>query len=184
VVLGHQRLELAKALSDLLFGGAELIKNGHASRHERLTAVFTILREDLHNFGASLPSTPRTICVFGIGTAEITHSSALCTRRVKAPPVRPAALREPAPGLLAASALVCLISVSAPYGSGYHGTYKWAPFCDITATTRYARGSTRWSRRGQRLTEALIEVIAPLEGDREIAVAHLRGRRILRVLKR
>jgi hypothetical protein len=27
LVLGHQRLELAKALSDLLFGGAELIQN-------------------------------------------------------------------------------------------------------------------------------------------------------------
>jgi hypothetical protein len=31
VVLGRKRLELAQALDDLVFGGAELIKNGHAS---------------------------------------------------------------------------------------------------------------------------------------------------------
>jgi hypothetical protein len=29
--LGHERLELAQALADLLVGGAELINNGHAS---------------------------------------------------------------------------------------------------------------------------------------------------------
>jgi hypothetical protein len=34
VVLGHQRLEFAQALGDLLFGGAELIENGHASPHD------------------------------------------------------------------------------------------------------------------------------------------------------
>jgi hypothetical protein len=49
VVFGHQGPELAKALGDLLFGGAELIQNGHAFSSGTGDRCFTILREDLHN---------------------------------------------------------------------------------------------------------------------------------------
>lgn len=54
VIFGNERLELAQTLGHLLFGGAELLKNGHGSRHggpdmvyHTSVAICTTLRSKL-----------------------------------------------------------------------------------------------------------------------------------------
>jgi hypothetical protein len=105
----HQRLELAKALSDLLFGGAELIQNGHASPHERMAAV--------------LPSWVR-ICTT-LGGKPATKGSRGPTSRsryawtspppTRGPPGRPARLGAPL-GAFALSARLVVASALVPFG--------------------------------------------------------------------
>ena len=95
LVLGHQRLELPKALSDLLFGGAELIQNGHASPDERVTAISITCGRICTILASSLQATPCNLRFRGRHRRD--HRLVrLCTRPGERPPSRPAAPREPA----------------------------------------------------------------------------------------